>query len=178
MGRGQRIFSLDPSRDHLRFHLCSLFRARRSGQRHGPPFSRVTPISSKPILNRGPSPPKVRWLLGLLVTSSLGSSNPGEAASAGAVNEAELYLTSQPPGSPKSYPARDMVDTGFLQLVRYGILSADDPLVVESLRAVDGILKMDTASGPCWHRYNHDGYGQKPGGGAYMPWDQAAVGHY
>jgi GH15 family glucan-1,4-alpha-glucosidase len=35
------------------------------------------------------------------------------------------------------------VDAGFLQLVRYGILSADDPLVVESLRAVDAILKMD-----------------------------------
>ena len=38
----------------------------------------------------------------------LNPANPGEAASAGAVNEAELYLTSQPPGSPKSYPARDM----------------------------------------------------------------------
>ena len=102
----------------------------------------------------------------------LNPANPGEAASAGAVNEAELYLTSQPPGAPKSYPARDIVDAGFLQLVRYGILSADDSLVVESLRAVDAILKMDTASGPCWHRYNHDGYGQKPGGGAYMQWGQ------
>jgi glucoamylase len=102
----------------------------------------------------------------------LNPANPGEAASAGAVNEAELFLTSQPPGAPKSYPARDIVDAGFLQLVRYGILSAADPLVVESLRAVDAILKMDTASGPCWHRYNHDGYGQKPGGGAYMQWGQ------
>jgi len=102
----------------------------------------------------------------------LNPANPGEAASAGAVNEAQLYLTSQPPGAPKSYPARDIVDAGFLQLVRYGILSADDSLVVESLRAVDAILKMDTASGPCWHRYNHDGYGQKPGGGAYMQWGQ------
>ena len=54
------------------------------------------------------------------------------------------------PGIPESYPARDIVDAGFLQLVRYGILSADNPLVVASLRAVDGTLKMDTASGPCW----------------------------
>ena len=58
----------------------------------------------------------------------LNPAQPGEAASPGAVNKAELYLTSQPPGAPESYPARDIVDAGFLQLVRYGILSADDPL--------------------------------------------------
>jgi glucoamylase len=97
---------------------------------------------------------------------------PGEAAEPGAVEKAKLYLTSQPPNAPQSYPARDIVDGGFLQLVRYGILSADDPLIVESLRVVDSVLKTETPSGPCWHRYNHDGYGQKPDGGPYTSWGQ------
>ncbi len=102
----------------------------------------------------------------------LNPAQPGEAAEPGAVNQAELKLTSQPPGSSSSYPARDIVDAGFLQLVRYGILAADDPLIVDSLRVVDAVLKTETPSGPCWHRYNHDGYGQRPDGGAYAHWGQ------
>jgi glucoamylase len=78
------------------------------------------------------------------------------------------------------------VDAGFLQLVRYGILSADDPLIVQSLKVVDAILKTTTPSGPCWHRYNHDGYGQQPGGGPFTSWGQGRAwplltgerGHY
>jgi glucoamylase len=97
---------------------------------------------------------------------------PGEAADPGTVDSAELFLTSQPPNSPGSYPARDVADAGFLQLVRYGILSPEDPLIVDSLRVVDAVLKTDTASGPCWRRYNHDGYGQKPDGGPYTGWGQ------
>ncbi|HTU43986.1 MAG TPA: glycoside hydrolase family 15 protein [Bryobacteraceae bacterium] len=102
----------------------------------------------------------------------LNPAKPGEVASPGAVNKAALKLTSQPPGAPESYPARNIVDGGFLQLVRYGILSADDPLIVDSLRVVDAVLKADTPFGPCWHRYNHDGYGQKPDGGPYKHWGQ------
>jgi glucoamylase len=116
----------------------------------------------------------------------LNPTKPGETAEPGAVDKAELYLTSQPPNAPHSYPARDIVDGGFLQLVRYGILSADDPLIVESLRVVDSVLKTETPSGPCWHRYNHDGYGQTPGGGPYTSWGQGRAwplltgerGHY
>jgi len=100
----------------------------------------------------------------------LNPAKPGEVAAPDAVDKAEFKLTSQPPGSPGSYPARDIVDAGFLQLVRYGILAPDDPLIVMSLKPVDAILKTETPSGPCWRRYNHDGYGQQPGGGPYTQW--------
>lgn len=100
----------------------------------------------------------------------LNPAKPGEVAAPGAVDEAEFKLTSRAPGARQSYPARDIVDAGFLQLVRYGILSADDPLIAESIRAVDATLKTETPRGPCWHRYNHDGYGQRPDGGPYTDW--------
>lgn len=70
------------------------------------------------------------------------------------------------------FEAREVVDAGFLELVRYGIRRADDPLIVDSLKVVDHVLKVDTPFGPCWRRYNHDGYGQKKDGGPYDGWGQ------
>ena len=54
---------------------------------------------------------------------------------------------------------RDVIDAGFLELVRLGILAADDPDVAQSLPVVDATIKSDTPSGTGWHRYNGDGYG-------------------
>jgi glucoamylase len=49
---------------------------------------------------------------------------------------------------------------------------ADDPLIVDSLKVVDAVLKIDTPYGTCWRRYNHDGYGQRKDGGPYIGWGQ------
>ena len=65
------------------------------------------------------------------------------------------------------FEAREVIDAGFLELVRYGVRRADDPLIVDSLKVVDHVLKRETPKGPCWRRYNHDGYGQRKDGGAY-----------
>jgi glucoamylase len=65
-----------------------------------------------------------------------------------------------------------VVDAGFLELVRYGIRRPDDPLIVDSLKVVDHVIKIDTPFGPCWRRYNHDGYGQRKDGGPYEGWGQ------
>ena len=81
-----------------------------------------------------------------------------------------LVLANQAPGAPFEFPARAIVDAGFLELVRYGIRSAHDPLIEDSLRVVDAVLKVDTPFGPCWRRYNHDGYGQREGGDSYKGW--------
>jgi glucoamylase len=62
------------------------------------------------------------------------------------------------------------VDAGFLELVRYGIRPPHDSLIVDSLAVVDAVLKVNTPFGPCWHRYNHDGYGQQDDGGPFMGW--------
>jgi glucoamylase len=54
-----------------------------------------------------------------------------------------------------------------LELVRYGIRRADDPLIIDSLRVVDAHLKVETPRGACWRRYNHDGYGQQADGAPF-----------
>ena len=64
-------------------------------------------------------------------------------------------------------PASAQVGVDFLQLVRFGLRRADDPLVTASVKVADALLKVDTPSGPGWHRYNDDGYGEHDDGSAY-----------
>jgi glucoamylase len=102
------------------------------------------------------------------------------------IPEGHLVLTNREPGERTDFEAREIIDAGFLELVRYGIRRADDPLIVDSLRVVDHVLKIETPNGACWRRYNHDGYGQRKDGGPYMGWGQGRAwpllggerGHY
>jgi glucoamylase len=92
----------------------------------------------------------------------------GEPYTQEGAGEETIVLNNQPPGARFEYEAREVIDAGFLELVRYGVRPADDPLIVDSLRVVDHVLKVETPRGPCWRRYNHDGYGQRADGGPYM----------
>ena len=58
----------------------------------------------------------------------------------------------------------EIVDAGFLELVRLGIKSPDDPLIVKSLKVIDAQIKVNTPNGESFYRYNHDGYGEQPDG--------------
>lgn len=97
-----------------------------------------------------------------------------------------VTLANQRPGATAQFPAKEIVDAGFLELVRYGIRRADDAMIQDSLKVIDAVLKVDTPFGPCWRRYNHDGYGQRPDGGAFNGWGRGSAwplltgerGHY
>jgi glucoamylase len=78
-----------------------------------------------------------------------------------------IHINNREAGEKTDFEAREVIDGGFLELVRYGIRRADDPLIVDSLKVVDHCLKIATPFGDCWRRYNHDGYGQKKDGGPY-----------
>ena len=64
-------------------------------------------------------------------------------------------------------PASAQVGVDFLQLVRFGLRRADDPLITATVLLADMLLKVDTPTGPCWHRYNDDGYGEHDDGSAF-----------
>jgi glucoamylase len=75
-------------------------------------------------------------------------------------NHGMLAIRNRGPGQRVEFPAKDIVDAGFLELVRYGIRKAGSPLLEDSLRVIDAVLRVETPFGPVWHRYNHDGYGE------------------
>ena len=68
---------------------------------------------------------------------------------------------------------RDVVDQGFLELVRLGIRAAGDSIIANSLKIVDATIRVQTPNGPDLYRYNHDGYGETWFGG---PWLGEGVG--
>jgi glucoamylase len=67
-----------------------------------------------------------------------------------------------------TYDEREIVDAGFLELVRLGVRPPSDPLVAKSLGVIDKVIKVDTPNGPTFYRYNHDGYGEMDDG---RPWN-------
>jgi glucoamylase len=62
---------------------------------------------------------------------------------------------------------RRILDAGFLELVRLGIKDPGDRLVVESVKLIDQLIKVETPPGDAWYRYNHDAYGETANGGNY-----------
>jgi glucoamylase len=101
-------------------------------------------------------------------------------------NRGTIAIANLRPGARNAFPAKEVVDAGFLELVRHGVRSADDPIIVDSLKVVDAMLRVETPFGPCWHRYNHDGYGQRDDGASFEGWGTGRVwplltgerGHY
>ncbi len=83
-----------------------------------------------------------------------------------------IHIANRAPGEQYAFEAREVVDGGFLELVRYGVRRADDPLMVDTLKVIDKVLKIQTPYGACWRRYNHDGYGQRKDGGPFTGWGQ------
>ena len=66
-----------------------------------------------------------------------------------------------------SIPASEQIATDFLQLVRLGLRDARDPLMIDTVRLVDRQLRVQTPSGPAWHRYTGDGYGEPADGSSF-----------
>jgi len=93
--------------------------------------------------------------------------DPSDPAPVEDPDQGVVLIANRLRGEPYLFPAKDVVDAGFLELVRYGIRPGGDALVEDSLRVVDAVLKVQTPGGPTWRRYNHDGYGQGPEGQPY-----------
>ncbi len=69
-----------------------------------------------------------------------------------------------------TFDQRSVVDAGFLELVRLGILPASDPDVQASLNVIDATIKATTPSGPGFYRYGTSDPGSEDGyGDCYVP---------
>jgi glucoamylase len=114
------------------------------------------------VTNEGSLHPGIKRYYIRILPEQVGDANPAENT-----ESRTLQIKNIPYGQQCGFPAKDVVDGGFLELVRYGIRSPSDPVIVDTVKVIDAVLKVQTKAGPVWHRYNHDGYGQQADGGPF-----------
>jgi len=97
---------------------------------------------------------------------------PPETADASSPADGFVPIKNRPPGQ-NLEPAKHIVSPDALALVRFGLRSAEDPRIVNTIKVIDALLKTETPAGPIWHRYNDDGYGEHENGD---PFDGTGIG--
>jgi glucoamylase len=97
---------------------------------------------------------------------------PPEVADAASPADGFVPIKNRPPGA-SSLPKAQIVSADALALVRFGLRKADTPQIINTVKAIDAILKRETKTGPVWHRYNDDGYGEHANG---SPFDGTGIG--
>ncbi len=73
----------------------------------------------------------------------------------------------------QAHAAATVVSPDALALVRFGLRAADDPRILDTVKAIDHLLKVELPQGPLWRRYNDDGYGEHEDG---SPFDGTGIG--
>lgn len=97
---------------------------------------------------------------------------PPNSAEAASPSDGFVPIKNRPVGDPKLTMAQ-VISPDALALVRFGLRAANDPKIVNTVKAIDEMLKTDTPTGPLWHRYNDDGYGEHEDG---SPFDGTGIG--
>ncbi|HUK25387.1 MAG TPA: glucan 1,4-alpha-glucosidase [Terriglobales bacterium] len=81
-------------------------------------------------------------------------------------------IKNRPPGQSEE-TAVHLISPDALALVRFGLRPPDDPRIVNTVKAIDALLRVSLPQGPCWYRYNGDGYGEHEDG---SPFDGTGIG--
>ena len=97
---------------------------------------------------------------------------PPEEECAADITEGFVPIKNRPPGE-GSKQASHVVSPDALALVRFGLRAPDDPRILNTIKVIDALLKVNLPQGPCWYRYNGDGYGEHADGG---PFDGTGIG--
>jgi glucoamylase len=83
-----------------------------------------------------------------------------------------IPIRNRPDGN-EALEAGLLISPDALALVRFGLRAADDPRILNTVKAIDALLKRELPAGPYWYRYNDDGYGEHADG---APFDGAGIG--
>ncbi len=97
---------------------------------------------------------------------------PPETDCAASPTEGFVPIKNRPPGQDGEV-ASHIISPDALALVRFGLRAPDDPRILNTIKVIDALLRVKLPQGPCWYRYNDDGYGEHADGG---PFDGTGIG--
>ncbi|TIR56426.1 MAG: glucan 1,4-alpha-glucosidase, partial [Mesorhizobium sp.] len=91
---------------------------------------------------------------------------PPDGAGAASPKDGFVPLKNRPPGD-SHRPAEAIISPDALALVRFGLRAADDTRIVNTVKAIDALLRCELPQGPLWYRYTGDGYGEHEDGSPF-----------
>ena len=97
---------------------------------------------------------------------------PPEADGSASPSQGFVPIKNRPDGQNR-IPTAQVISPDYLALVRFGLRAPDDPRIVNTIKVIDTLLRARLPQGPCWYRYNGDGYGEHEDG---RPFDGTGVG--
>jgi glucoamylase len=97
---------------------------------------------------------------------------PPEVGEAASPTDGFVPIKNRPPAE-MCQPATQIVSPDALALVRFGLRAPDDPRILNTVKVIDHLLKVETPFGSTWHRYDDDGYGEHDDG---SPFDGTGIG--
>src|ERR1700685_4023654 len=97
---------------------------------------------------------------------------PPDPDGAASPTQGFVPIKNPPPGE---HPERALhiISPDALALVRFGLRAPDDPRILNTIRVIDALLRVQLPQGACWYRYNGDGYGEHKDG---SPFDGTGIG--
>ncbi len=97
---------------------------------------------------------------------------PPETDCAASPLDGYVPIKNRAPGQ-SSEAATHVISPDALVLVRFGLRAPDDPRILNTIKVIDALLRVKLPQGPCWYRYNDDGYGEHEDG---SPFDGTGIG--
>jgi glucoamylase len=97
---------------------------------------------------------------------------PPDVTDAASPTAGFVPIKNRPPGQSRQ-PASQIISPDALAVVRFGLRTANDPRMINTVKVIDALLRVETPDGPGWHRYNDDGYGEHADG---SPFDSTGIG--
>jgi len=97
----------------------------------------------------------------------------GFAGSDGAFGSRGLIPIRNRPDGNEALEAGLLVSPDALAYVRFGLRAADDPRILNTVTAIDALLRRELPAGPYWYRYNDDVYGEHADG---APFNGSGIG--
>jgi glucoamylase len=97
----------------------------------------------------------------------------GFAGSDGAFGSRGLIPIRNRPDGNEALEAGELVSPDALAYVRFGLRAADDPRMLNTIAAIDALLRRELPAGSYWYRYNDDGYGEHADG---APFNGSGIG--
>ena len=91
---------------------------------------------------------------------------PPETTAAASPLDGFVPIKNRPPDQSFAQ-ATHLISPDSLALVRFGLRAANDPRIVNTVKAIDSLLRVQLPQGYCWYRYNGDGYGEHEDGSAF-----------